>query len=50
LKNYDKVPGGIAKGGRIATSNPAKQAIEPGHILKAILETDENVPNYLFKK
>src|SRR5690606_40889354 len=26
------------------------QAIEPGHILKAILETDENVPNYLFKK
>lgn len=27
-----------------------QQAIEPGHLLKAILETDENVPNYLFKK
>src|SRR5688500_10984255 len=26
------------------------QAIEPGHLLKAILETDENVSNYLFKK
>ena len=27
-----------------------QQAIEPGHLLKAILETDENVSNYLFKK
>jgi ATP-dependent Clp protease ATP-binding subunit ClpB len=27
-----------------------QQAIEPGHILKAILETDENVSSYLFKK
>ncbi len=27
-----------------------QQAIEPGHILKAILETDENVSNYVFKK
>ena len=27
-----------------------QQAIEPGHLLKAILETDENVANYLFKK
>jgi ATP-dependent Clp protease ATP-binding subunit ClpB len=26
------------------------QAIEPGHILKAILDTDENVSNYVFKK
>lgn len=26
------------------------QAIEPGHLLKAILETDENVSNYVFKK
>ncbi len=26
------------------------QAIEPGHILKAILETDENVSDYIFKK
>jgi ATP-dependent Clp protease ATP-binding subunit ClpB len=27
-----------------------QQSIEPGHLLKAILETDENVSNYLFKK
>jgi ATP-dependent Clp protease ATP-binding subunit ClpB len=27
-----------------------QQAIEPGHLLKGILETDENVSNYLFKK
>lgn len=27
-----------------------QQAIEPGHILKAILETDENVASYLVKK
>ncbi|NJO65304.1 MAG: type VI secretion system ATPase TssH, partial [Richelia sp. RM2_1_2] len=27
-----------------------QQAIEPGHVLKAILETDENVSNYLLKK
>ena len=26
------------------------QAIEPGHLLKAILETDENVSSYVFKK
>ncbi len=26
------------------------QAIENGHLLKAIFETDENVPNFLFKK
>lgn len=26
------------------------QAIEPGHLLKAILETDENVTSYLIKK
>src|SRR5688500_9441444 len=26
------------------------QAIEPGHLLKAILETDENVSTYIFKK
>lgn len=26
------------------------QAIEPGHLLKAILETDENVSSYIFKK
>jgi ATP-dependent Clp protease ATP-binding subunit ClpB len=27
-----------------------QQAIEPGHVLKAILETDENVSQYVFKK
>ena len=27
-----------------------QQAIEPGHLLKAILETDENVVSYLIKK
>ncbi|QOI97239.1 MAG: ATP-dependent chaperone ClpB [Flammeovirgaceae bacterium] len=27
-----------------------QQAIEPGHVLKAILETDENVTGYLVKK
>ncbi|MCU0398659.1 MAG: type VI secretion system ATPase TssH, partial [Cyclobacteriaceae bacterium] len=27
-----------------------QQAIEPGHVLKAILETDENVASYLVKK
>lgn len=27
-----------------------QQAIEPGHLLKAILETDENVASYFFKK
>lgn len=27
-----------------------QQAIEPGHVLKAILETDENVAGYLIKK
>ncbi len=27
-----------------------QQAVEPGHVLKAIFETDENVSNYLVKK
>src|SRR5882762_1891955 len=39
----------LQKAAEIATSNQ-QQAIEPGHILKAIMATDENVPNYLFKK
>lgn len=39
----------LQKAGEIAQSKQ-QQAIEPGHILKAILETDENVSNYLFKK
>ena len=27
-----------------------QQAIEPAHVLKSILETDENVASYLMKK
>ncbi len=39
----------LQKSAEIATSLQ-QQAIEPGHLLKAILETDENVSNYLYKK
>jgi len=39
----------LQKSADIAMSNQ-QQAIEPGHLLKAILETDENVSNYVFKK
>ena len=39
----------IQKASEMAMSKQ-QQAIEPGHLLKAILETDENVSNYLFKK
>ena len=39
----------LQKSAEIATGNQ-QQAIEPGHLLKAILETDENVSSYLFKK
>jgi ATP-dependent Clp protease ATP-binding subunit ClpB len=39
----------LQKSAEMATAMQ-QQAIEPGHILKAILETDENVSNYLFKK
>ena len=39
----------IQKSAEIAMSNQ-QQAIEPGHLLKAILETDENVISYLIKK
>src|SRR5258706_136199 len=39
----------LQKGAAIATSNQ-QQAIEPGHLLQAILETDENVSTYVFKK
>jgi ATP-dependent Clp protease ATP-binding subunit ClpB len=39
----------LQKSAEIASSRQ-QQAIEPGHLLKAILETDENVSNYLFKK
>jgi ATP-dependent Clp protease ATP-binding subunit ClpB len=39
----------LQKSAEIAQSKQ-QQGIEPGHLLKAILETDENVSNYLFKK
>lgn len=39
----------LQKSAEIALSKQ-QQAIEPGHLLKAILETDENVSNYVFKK
>jgi ATP-dependent Clp protease ATP-binding subunit ClpB len=39
----------LQKSAEIASSLQ-HQAIEPGHLLKAILETDENVSTYLFKK
>ncbi len=39
----------LQKSAEIAMSRQ-QQAIEPGHVLKAILETDENVSQYLFKK
>ncbi|MFM7855232.1 MAG: ATP-dependent chaperone ClpB, partial [Flammeovirgaceae bacterium] len=39
----------LQKSAEIASGNQ-QQAIEPGHLLKAILETDENVSTYLFKK
>ncbi len=39
----------LQKSAEMATAMQ-QQAIEPGHLLKAILETDENVSNYLFKK
>lgn len=39
----------LQKSAEIAMSKQ-QQAIEPGHLLQAILETDENVTDYLFKK
>lgn len=39
----------LQKSAELAMNNH-QQAIEPGHLLKAILETDENVSSYLFKK
>lgn len=39
----------LQKSAEIA-SGLQQQAIEPGHLLKAIVETDENVTNYVFKK
>lgn len=39
----------LQKSAEIAMSKQ-QQAIEPGHLLKAILEVDENVSNYVFKK
>ena len=39
----------LQKSAEVAIGNH-HQAIEPGHLLKAILETDENVVSYLIKK
>lgn len=39
----------LQKSAEIAMSRQ-QQAIEPGHVLKSILETDENVSQYVFKK
>src|SRR5262245_11874134 len=39
----------LQKSAEIASSRQ-HQAIEPGHLLKAILETDENAVDYLIKK
>lgn len=39
----------LQKSAELAIANH-NQAIEPGHVLKAILETDENVVSYLIKK
>lgn len=39
----------LQKSAEIAMAHQ-QQAIEPGHLLKAILETDENVVSYLIKK
>lgn len=39
----------LQKSAEIALANQ-QQAIEPGHLLKAILETDENVSGFLIKK
>ena len=51
--NFDKLTiksqEALQKSAEIA-SGLQQQAIEPGHLLKAIVETDENVTNYVFKK
>ncbi|MBS1949533.1 MAG: Chaperone protein ClpB (ATP-dependent unfoldase) [Cytophagales bacterium] len=39
----------LQKAAAIASGNQ-QQAIEPGHLLQAILETDENVTDYVIKK
>ncbi|HEY4655930.1 MAG TPA: ATP-dependent chaperone ClpB [Cyclobacteriaceae bacterium] len=39
----------LQKSAEIAMGNQ-QQAIEPAHLLKAVIETDENVISYLFKK
>ncbi len=39
----------LQKSAEITQANQ-QQAIEPGHVLKALIETDENVASFLFKK
>ena len=50
FKKYTiKAQEAIQKAAELATGNQ-QQAIEPGHIMKAILLTDENVFSFLVKK
>jgi ATP-dependent Clp protease ATP-binding subunit ClpB len=53
IMNFDKYTiksqEAIQKSAEIAITNQ-HQAIEPGHLLKAVLETDENVVSYISKK
>ncbi|MFZ6665136.1 ATP-dependent chaperone ClpB [Peijinzhouia sedimentorum] len=50
LKNYTiKAQEAIQKAAEVALANQ-QQAIEPGHLLKGIMQTDENVVNFVFKK
>jgi len=50
LNNYTiKSQEAIQKAAEIASGNQ-QQAIEPGHLLKAILQSDENVISFLVKK
>ena len=39
----------IQKAAELASGN-GQQAIEPGHILKAIMSEEENITSFLFKK
>src|SRR6186713_3148746 len=50
LNNYTiKSQEAIQQAQQIATEN-GQQAIETGHLLKAMIETDENVVSFLLKK
>lgn len=50
FNNYTiKAQEAVQKAAEVATSNQ-QQAIEPGHLLKGLLLTDENVISFIFKK